>query len=135
MKKLSFLLIISAGLMVAACSEKKSERFIFLTTPIWESDSLYADGVYAGGAGQILSKFVGNAKFNENGTGYFGQYKGTWRFSVDEENLTITSDSLEIPIVANIKLLTATDLKITTIVPNPLNLSDPIDIRMTFKAK
>jgi hypothetical protein len=135
MKKLSFLLIIAAGLIVAACSEKKSERFILLTTPVWVSDSLYADGVNASGAGQLLEKFVGDAKFNEDGTGYFGQYKGKWMLGVDEDYLTITSDSLKIPIIADIDLLTATDLKITTKVPNPVNLSNPFDIRMTFKAK
>jgi hypothetical protein len=135
MKKLSFLLIIVAGLLVAACSEKKSERFILLTTPIWVSDSLYADGVNASGTGQLLAKFVGNAKFHDDGTGYFGQYNGEWMLSVDENYLTITSDSLQIPIVANIYLLTTTDFRIKTSVPNPLNLSDPYDIRMTFKAK
>lgn len=135
MKKLSFLLIIAAGLLVAACSEKKSERFILLTTPIWRSDSLLADGVNASGAGQLLAKFVGDAKFKEDGTGYFGQYKGEWMLSVDENFLTITSDSLQIPIVAKINLLTSSDFKITTTVPNPLNLADPYDIRMTFKAK
>lgn len=55
--------------------------------------------------------------------------------SVDENYLTITTDSLPIPIVADIDMLTSTDLKITTNVPNPMNLSDPFDIRMTFKAK
>ena len=135
MKKLSFLLIIAAGVMIAACGEKRSERFILLTTPIWVSDSLYADGVDASGAGQLLAKFVGNVKFYEDGTGYFGQYKGEWMLSVDENYLTITTDSLPIPIVADIDMLTSTDLKITTNVPNPQNLQDPYDIRMTFKAR
>jgi hypothetical protein len=54
---------------------------------------------------------------------------------VDEDYLTITSDSLAIPIIADIDLLTSTDLKITTTVPNPANFSDPFNIRMTFKAK
>jgi len=134
MKKLIFLLIIVAGVLIAAC-EKKSERFNLLTTPIWVSDSLYANGFDASGAGQLLSKFVGDVKFNEDGTGYFGQYKGEWMLSVDENYLTITTDSLPIPIVADIELLTSTDLKITTNVPNPLNLQDPYDIRMTFKAR
>jgi len=135
MKKLSFLLIIAAGLMVAACSEKKSERFILLTTPVWTSDTLYSEGADASGPGQLLAKFKGDAKFREDGTGYFGQYKGEWMLGVDEDYLTITSDSLDIPIIADIDLLTATDFKITTTVPNPANLSNPFNIRMTFKAK
>lgn len=134
MKRLSVLFIIAAGVLIAAC-EKKSERFVLLTTPIWVSDSLYADGVDASGAGQLLAKFVGNVKFYEDGTGYFGQYKGEWMLSVDENYLTITTDSLPIPIVADIDMLTSTDLKITTNVPNPQNLQDPYDIRMTFKAR
>lgn len=66
MKRLSFLLLIAAGILIAAC-EKKSERFKLLTTPIWVSDSLYADGVDASGAGQLLAKFVGDVKFNRTG--------------------------------------------------------------------
>ncbi len=135
MKRLSFLMIIAAGLLAAACGEKKSERFILLTSHTWVSDSLYANGVNASGAGQLLAKFVGDARFYEDGSGYFGQYKGKWMLGVDEDYLTITSDSLEIPIIADIDLLTTTDFKITTTVPNPVNLSDPFNIRMTFKAK
>ena len=135
MKKLFVLFIIAAGLMISACSEKKSERFILLTTPTWASDTLYADDADASGPGQVLAKFKGDAKFYEDGTGYFGQYKGEWMLSEDEENLTITSDSIDIPIIASIYLLSRTDFRITTVVPNLQNLSDPYDIRMTFKAK
>jgi hypothetical protein len=135
MKKLSFLLIITAGLLITACSENKSERFILLTTPVWTSDTLYSEGVDASGPGQLLAKFKGDAKFYEDGSGYFGQYKGEWMLSEDEAYLTISSDSLDIPIIADIYLLTSADFKITTRVPNPLNLSNPYDIRMTFKAK
>lgn len=135
MKKLSFLLIISAGLLFAACSEKRSERFILLTSHFWTSDTLYSEGVDASGPGQLLEKFKGDAKFYEDGTGEFGQYKGEWMLGVDEDYLTITSDSLDIPIIADIDLLTTTAFKITTTVPNPANLSNPFNIRMTFKAK
>ena len=135
MKKLTFLLIIAAGLLFMACNEKKSERFILLTTPVWVSDTLYADGVDASGPGQVLAKFVGDAKFKEDGTGYFGKYVGEWMLSLDENSLTILPDSIAIAIIADIDLLTTTDFKITTTVPNPLNLTDPFDIRMTFKAK
>lgn len=135
MKKLTFLLIIAAGLLLMACDEKKSDRFILLTTPTWRADSLYADGVDASGPGQVLAKFVGDAKFKEDGTGYFGQYVGEWMLSLNEQYITITSDSIDIAIISDIELLTTTDFKITTSVPNPLNLTDPFDIRMTFKAK
>ena len=83
----------------------------------------------------MLAKFVGDAKFKEDGTGYFGKYVGEWMLSLDEDYLTILSDSIPVAIIADIDLLTSTDLKITTSVPNPLNLTDPFDIRMTFKAK
>jgi len=135
MKKLTFLLIIAAGILLMACDEKKSERFILLTTPTWRADSLYADGVDASGPGQVLAKFVGDAKFREDGTGYFGKYVGEWMLSLNENYITITSDSIPVAIIADIDLLTSTDFKITTSVPNPLNLTDPFDIRMTFKAK
>jgi hypothetical protein len=135
MKRLSVLLIVAAGLILASCSEKKSERFILLTTPVWRTDTLYADGADAGNPGQLLYKFKGDAKFNEDGTGYFGQYKGEWMLSSDETYLTISSDSLQLPIIADIYMLTSTDFRITTKVPNPQNLTDPFDIKMTFKAK
>jgi hypothetical protein len=135
MKKLSFLMIIAAGILLYACTEDKSERFILLTTPTWTTDTLYADGVDASGPGQLLAKFKGDARFYENGTGYFGQYVGEWMFSPDEKVLTITSDSIPVSIIASIDSLSTTDFKITTTVPNMANLSDPYDIRMTFKAK
>lgn len=125
----------AAGLMIAACGEKESERFILLTTPVWTSDTLYADGVDAGDPGELLYKFRGDAKFEKNGTGYFGEYDGKWMFNPDETKVTITSDSLAVAILANIYLLTSTDLRITAVVPNKENMSDPYDIRMTFKAK
>ncbi|MCX6334991.1 MAG: hypothetical protein NT092_11920 [Bacteroidia bacterium] len=135
MKKFIVLLIIATGLLVLSCSEKKSDRFVFLTTPVWTTDTLLSDGVDASGPLQLLGKFKGDARFYEDGTGYFGKYKGEWMFSVDEKNLTIMTDSLPIPIVADIRELTKSSLKITTSVPNPLNLTDPFDIRMTFKAR
>ena len=135
MKKLLIFVIATAGLITAACGEKQSERFILLTTPVWASDTLYADGVDAGDPGELLYKFRGDAKFRENGTGYFGNYEGKWMFNPDETKITITSDSLPVAILANIYLLTSTDLRVTALVPNKDNLSDPFDIRMTFKAK
>jgi hypothetical protein len=135
MKNFVVLLIISACFVLFSCGEKVSERFRFLTDPIWVTDSLLANGVNAGGPGGILAKFLGDAKFKEDGTGYFGKYTGTWRFNVDETELVIESDSLAIPVIADIKELTSTSLKLTTVLPNPKDLLNPYNIRMTFKAK
>jgi hypothetical protein len=136
MKNLTLLLFISGCLILFACNkETKSERFLLLTGPTWTSDSLLWDGVDASNPGQKLAKFKGDAKFREDGTGYFGQYIGTWRFSFNETELVIDSDSLQVALTANIAELTKTSLKITTGYPNPANPSNPIDIRMTFKAK
>jgi hypothetical protein len=54
---------------------------------------------------------------------------------VEETQLTIVTDSMPLPIIANIKELTSLSLKITTLVPNPLDQYNPFNIRMTFKAK
>jgi hypothetical protein len=136
MKKSLFTLFIIAVILLYACNtEEESERFRLLTAVTWGSDSLLAEGVDAGGPGQILEKFKGDAKFNKDGTGQFGLYTGTWRFSYGEANLVIDSDSLQVPLTAVLAELTAISLKITTIYPNLLNPSNPVDIRMTFKAK
>lgn len=136
MKKLVILLTIAAGILVYSCSkDKKSERFILLTTPIWNADSLLADGQDASGPGQLLEDFKGDAKFKEDGTGYFGGFTGEWTLSHDESKLTINTETLLLPITCNIVELTTLSLKITTSVINPVNTSDLIDIRMTFKAK
>ena len=136
MKNLVTLFLVSAVLLMPACKKNNtSERFKLLTEPVWSSDSLIADGVEAGGPGQFLENFNGDAKFREDGTGYFGNYQGDWIFSPDETKLTITTDSLPLPITCNIKELTSASLKITTSVINPENMTDLVDIRMTFKAK
>jgi hypothetical protein len=136
MKNIAFLVFISACLLIFACNkDNRSERFKLLTSPIWRTDSLLANGVDATGSGQILEKFAGDAKFNEDGTGYFGDYTGQWRFNTEETRLTIITDSLPLPIVADIKELTSISLKITTVVPNQLDPDTPFNIRMTFKAK
>ncbi|MCX6301942.1 MAG: hypothetical protein NTW82_07135 [Bacteroidia bacterium] len=136
MKNLALLVFISACLLVFSCNkDDRSERFKLLTEPTWATDSLLANGADGSGSGGVLEKFKGDAKFREDGTGNFGNYKGTWRFNVEETQITIIADSLVLPIVTNIKELTKTSLKITTIVPNPLDQSNPFNIRMTFKAK
>jgi hypothetical protein len=136
MKNLLVSLIICGLVVLIACNkEDKSERFKLLTDPVWVTDSLLADGVDASEPGMLLAKFKGDAKFNEDGTGTFGVYKGTWHFAYNETQIVIFSDSLLIPLVTLIKELTNTSLKITTSVPNLSNLSDTVNIRMTFKAK
>lgn len=135
MKKLSLLFVITAGLLVFSCGkEKKTERFILLTTPVWTSDTLLANGEDASGPGELLEKFNGDAKFSEDGTGVFGDYKGNWSFSTDETKITISSDSLMLPIVCKLIILTTDSLKITTAVPDKVTFV-PINIRMTFSAR
>ena len=136
MKKIALLLIISGIFVASACNkDKKSERFLLLTGPVWTTETLLADGVDASGPGQLLEKFMGDAKFKEDGTGTFGQYTGQWRFNITETELTIITDEMPLPIICDIDELTTTTLDITTVVPNPVPGLDPINIQMTFKAK
>jgi len=133
LKSLVIILIPVLGFL--ACNKENSqysERFLMLTGPIWDSDSLLANGVDASGPGELLEDFAGDAKFNTDGTGYFGAYTGTWAFSSSENYLTITSDSLPLPLTTKIEELSQVSLKITTSFPA---IPDPIDIRITFKAK
>jgi hypothetical protein len=133
MKNVALLLVIAGCFFVFSCKEKESERFGFLTDPIWVPDSLLANGIDA--TAGILKNFNDDAKFEKDGTGYFGKYTGTWRFNTDETELVISSDSIPIPVVADIKELTSVSLKLTTVMPNPDNLTQTFNIRMTFKPK
>jgi len=136
MKNLITISIILSLAWVYACNkDENSARFNMLTDPVWITDSLLADGVNAGGPGGLLEKFKGEAKFKSDGTGYFGEYTGQWRFNQDETEITIVTDSLGLPIICDIAELTRESLKINTVVPNPFNTQDQIDIRMTFKAR
>jgi len=138
MKNLVMLLIISGCFMVFSCGKKESERFRLLTDPVWVTDSLLANGVDATGPGGILKKFMGDAKFEKDGTGTFGTYKGEWNFNTDETKLIITSDSLPLAVNADILELKSTSLKLKTLLPDPkdpLNPAAIIKIRMTFKPK
>jgi hypothetical protein len=135
MKNVFLLIILTGSLLIFSCSKKESEKFRFLTDPVWVTDSLLANGVNAAGAGGLLNKFVGDAKFNTDGSGYFGKYTGTWKFNVTETEIVINTDSIPIPITADIKELTSVSLKLTTTLPNPSDLFNPYNIRMTFKAK
>ena len=136
MKNLALLLFIAGCFYYSSCNkDSQAEQFKLLTGPIWVSDSLLVNGVDAGSPGGFLENFKGEAKFNEDYTGYFGTYTGTWRFAFDETQLVITSDSLPIPLTTKIAELTTISLKVTTSYPNLANPASPINIRMTFKAK
>lgn len=135
MKNLIVTVILTVLVLIAGCKkDTTSERFRLLTTPVWTPDSLLANGFDASGPGQILAGFLGDAKFNEDGTGYFGDYEGKWYFAFNETQIVIQTDSLPLPLTTIIKELTTASLKITTSVPNAFNPASPISIRMTFKA-
>lgn len=132
MKRILFLLLISAFVAVTACNkDKTSSRFDLLTAHTWTSDSLLADGVDASGTGQMLENFKGEAKFNKDGTGTFGQYTGTWMFVDSETNLVISSPSLPFSLTTHIVELKSTSLKVTFTYP----VQPPVKIRMTFRPK
>lgn len=133
MKNVVLLLIITALIVASSCGkEKDSDRFTLLTSHAWASDSLLADGVDASGPGEKLEKFKGDATFNKDGTGTFGQYLGTWMLVDNDANLAISSPDLPVPSIATtIVELTSTSLKVTFIYPDLV----PLNIRMTFKPK
>ena len=138
MKNLALIFIATVSILAFSCrkTDKTTERFRLLTTVVWASDSLLANGVDASQPGGMLVNLKGDARFKEDGTGTFGDYTGTWRFNSDETKLTITSSALIIPMITtDVKELTATSLKITTSFTNPLAPGTPVNIRMTFKAK
>lgn len=118
-----------------SCNKKndKSDKFNFLTENVWLSDSLLVNGQDASGEGEPLENFVGEAKFNKDGSGTFGLYSGSWYFSNNETVITITAGELPIPLTCNIVELTASDFKITTAFTDPI--LGQLAIRITFKAK
>lgn len=131
MRKLVLFFILSVLVISFACrKDEPSQRFKYLTTPVWESDSLLANGVDASGEGQSLANFKGDAKFNTDGTGYFGVFTGKWRFARNETQIVIYDTELGLPLTTNIVELTSVSLKITT--TSPINQDA---IRMTFNAK
>jgi hypothetical protein len=109
--------------------DNRSERFKLLTQTTWHSDSLLLNGQPAGGTGQLLEAFNGEADFRTDGTGVFGQFTGTWSFAQNETQLVINSEALPIPLTSQIVELTAQSLKITTSFPSAM---EPLMIRMTF---
>ncbi len=56
MKNVALLLVIAGCFFVFSCKEKESERFGFLTDPIWVPDSLLANGIDARGPAGILAQ-------------------------------------------------------------------------------
>ncbi|MFO7723063.1 MAG: hypothetical protein R6V49_07565 [Bacteroidales bacterium] len=138
MKKIyPLLFVLLAGLAFFNCKEEEPPLtpYELLTLHVWVSDSLLANGADAGGPGQMLEKFNGEAEFRTDGTGTFGQYTGTWTLSTDNSEITIVTPELPMPVVALIAELTKTSLKITTGFPDIANPGETIAIRMTFKAK
>jgi len=129
------MLLLSAAL-IFACTKKdeKSERFNILTGQLWTTDSLLVDGEDASGPGGLLEKMAGDALFRADGTGYFGQYTGTWYFTNNETQITIRSDSLALPLTSNIAELTMQSFKITTSYPTAVP-SVNLVIRISFKPK
>ncbi len=133
MKNIFITLIILSSLSLYNCTEEvETDRYKILSGSVWQSDSLLANGVEAGGPGQMLEDFKGEIKFNKDGTGVFGSYTGTWDLIYDDTEININSDSLPYPLNTKIVELTQASLKITTGFPNFEDPTDPIKIRMTF---
>lgn len=131
-----YLIFFALLVFIVSCSkEDENDRFELLTATVWVSDSLLVDGQDASGPGEILEKFKGEAKFNRDATGTFGQYSGSWRFAEDRTAIIITTDSLPIPLSTWIEELTANSLKINTAYPSLTDPEEDMDIRMTFKSK
>jgi hypothetical protein len=132
MKNPLLFLLMAITIIVLSCNkEKVSDRFTLLTSHTWTSDSLLADGVDASDPGEMLALFKGDARFNEDGTGTFGQYSGTWMFTDNETNVAITSPDLPFALTTHIVELTRTSFKVTFTFPG----TTPTNIRMTFKPK
>ena len=128
--------IVTMLALAASCDKNNDDdRFEMITGQIWQTDSLLVDGQDASQPGQILHNFKGEARFNRDATGTFGQYTGTWRFTNNRTALEIKTDSLPIPLLANIVQLNPQSLKITTAFPSPTDPNVDMKIRMTFKPK
>lgn len=115
--------------------EAKSKNLILLTETIWTSQTLEANGVDASGPGEFLEDFVGDAIFDEDGSGTLGSLTGSWRFASNETQIIITAEQLAIPVTMNIVELSETRIELTTSVPNPANPLTLVDIRMVYVPK
>lgn len=136
MKKLFIAVLIVAGVFMFSCVEETIYTPLqYLTMHSWHPDSLLANGESAGGPGELLEKFNGQAQFYENGTGLFGTFEGTWYFSDEETKIVIASDSLSFPVTMNIVELSELHLKLTTVFPNLTDPLNPFNIRLTFKSE
>ena len=131
MKLLPFFMLLVIVIASSCDKDNASDRFTLLTSHTWTSDSLLANGVDASDPGEMLALFKGDAMFNVDGTGTFGQYSGTWRFVDNETNLAITSPDLPFTLTTQIVELTSVSLKVTFSYPG----QPPTNIRMTFKPK
>lgn len=133
MKKTGLLLLFLSSLVLVACDkddeDEVSERFLLLTTPVWVSDQLLVNGEDASEG--ILANFQGEAKFEVDGTGSFGEFTGTWEFMEDETKLRIAPQGFFV-ITAEIIRLTAETLEIITGFPDPQNPAETMEIRMIF---
>ena len=134
MKKVFYLLFLTSVVILVSCKKEEgpSERFNLLTTPTWESVDLLVDGEDASGEGQLLENFKGDVKFYKDGTGYFGQYTGTWGFASKETELVIYSQEIGFPLTTLIQELSTTTLRITTTFPSA---DGNLSIEMSFNAK
>jgi hypothetical protein len=136
MKNLFLILMMGVMAFVSACQKDDSDdRFDLLTRTTWVSDSLLVNGVDASGTGQLLEDFKGEVIFNRDGTGSFGSYTGIWRFAQNRTQLVIESTSLPMPLSTVIHELSERNLKLSTSFPNMENPSEPLLLRLTFKAK
>ncbi|MBE0673382.1 MAG: hypothetical protein IH591_01850 [Bacteroidales bacterium] len=137
MKRIYVVYILTAIMLsVSSCKKDEgSERFRLLTGHIWQSYELLVDGEDASGVGQPLEKFDGDAEFRKDGTGTFGQYEGTWYFSNNENNITIVSTDLLVPLTTTIEELTSLSFIISTSFPITGNPEEPNLIKISFRAK
>lgn len=137
-KNATLLLCLIPGIFLLISGCKKEEvltPYQLLTLHVWVADSLLADGVEAGGPGQMLEKFNGDVVFRIDGTGTFGEFTGTWTLSENNQEITIVTPDIPFPILTLVGELTKTSLKITTGFPDINTPGETIDIRMTFKPK
>lgn len=135
MRRVALPIFLTVILLVTVSCEKdkESERFKLLTGRIWQSNELLVDG--ADESAGLLAGFVGEAKFNKDGTGYFGQFTGTWYFSNNENNITITTTDLPAPLTTTVMELTSQRFKISTSFPIKLDPMNPNLIEITFVPK
>lgn len=129
MQKFAIFFVFSALVIAFACKkDEQTERFKYLTTPVWEAESLLLNGEDASNH-EVLGKFIGEAKFNKNGTGYLNESAARWRFLNNESQLLIDPDDLQVDIIANINKLDKDSLIIST---SFIGLGD---IRFSFYSK